>query len=491
MDDLENLSDRLPKGAVITDPAAVSERAWDLSPLALLRIARGDQQPSPRAAIFPSSTEEVATVLAWAADTGTPVVTRGAGSGVVGGVAAGEGSVILDLSRMDRVIEVDDTSHVVHAQAGVRGDLLEAELEAHGLTLGHYPQSIALSTVGGWIAASSAGQASNGFGAIEDLLIGATVVLAGGDVVRLHPIPRSAAGPDLRRLIIGSEGTLCVITEAFLACSPRPIGYEWEGFQFPTFESCMDALKDVVRADVRPTIVRGYDEADAALAFGPIVHAGGSVAVIGFRKDGPGLADRRKATKQILTAHGGNDLGGGYGEHWYEHRNDAAKLYRQIMGKERLFGPGLVVDTMEVAGLWKNVPKLYRDVRATLSDHAQAVGCHLSHLYETGSSLYFTFLIRGTNDTDAEQRYVRAWDEAAHAALKAGGTMTHHHGVGRLKVPFLAEELGENGVSVLRRIKQALDPQSLLNPGVLFPSLLETVGPSWLPGFDEQERRRR
>ncbi|MDP8956364.1 MAG: FAD-binding oxidoreductase [Actinomycetota bacterium] len=491
MDDLENLSDRLSRGAVTTDPATVAERARDLSPLALLRVARGDSQGAARAVIFPRSTEEVSTVLGWAADTGTPVVPRGAGSGVVGGVAASEGTVILDLSHMDQVMSVDDLSRVVHTQAGIRGDRLEAELEAHGLTLGHYPQSIDISTVGGWIAASSAGQASTGYGAIEDLLIGATVVLAGGEIVRLHPVPRSAAGPDLRRLVVGSEGTLCVVTEAFLACSPRPRGYVWEGFGFESFENCMAAMREVVRAHVQPAIVRGYDEADAALAFGPIVHAGGSVAIIGFSNSGPGLDERRRVSRERLAANGGKDLGGGYGEHWFEHRNDATKLYRQIMGRERLFGPGLVVDTMEVAGLWRDVPKIYREVRARLAEQAQAVGCHLSHLYETGSSLYFTFLIRGIDDRDAEARYGRAWEEAVRACLKAGGTMTHHHGVGRLKVPFLAEELGENGVGVLRRIKQALDPQGLLNPGVLLPTVLEPDGPSWLPGFDERERRRR
>lgn len=490
MDDLEDLGRRLRRDAVITDPAEVAARGRDLSPLALLRLARGDAAEAARAVVRPTSTEEVSTVLAWAADTGTPVVARGAGSGVSGGVAATEGTVILDLSEMNRVIAVDDASHVVHAQAGVRGDVLEAELGARGLTLGHYPQSIAISTVGGWIAASSAGQASTRYGTIEDLLIGATAVFAGGDIVRLRPVPRSAAGPDLRRLIVGSEGTLCVVTEAFLRCSPRPSGYAWEGFRFDSFDNCVAGLKDVIRAKVGPTIVRGYDEADAGLAFGQIVHAGGSVAIVGFALDEPGLDERRRVTRERLSARGGNDVGPGYGEHWLEHRNDAVKLYRQIMGSERLFGPGLVVDTMEIAGLWSDLPRLYREVRSALAAHAQAVGCHLSHLYETGSSLYFTFLLRGANDRDVEAQYTRAWDEAVRACLKAGGTMTHHHGVGRLKAPFLAQELGEVGVDVLRRIKRALDPQGLLNPGALLETVLEPAEPSWLPGFDEPERRR-
>jgi alkyldihydroxyacetonephosphate synthase len=467
MDDVQTLERQLTHGTVITDPSVVAERGRDLSPLTLLRLARGDPTDSALAVVVPTSTEEVAATLTWATETGTAVVPRGAGSGVCGAVAATEGMVILDLSEMNHIIAVDDASQVVHAQAGLRGDVLEAELEAYGLTVGQYPQSIAISTIGGWIATASAGQASTAYGAIEDVLLGATIVLAGGEIVRLRPVPRSAAGPDLRRLFIGSEGTLGVVTEAFLACSRRPRGYVWEGFGFDSFDDCMAALKDIIRAKVDPTIARGYDEADAALAFGPIVHAGGSVAIVGLASEGPGIEVRRGITRERFSARGGRDLGGGYGEHWFEHRNDAAKLYRQIMGRERLFGAGLVVDTMEVAGLWRDVPKLYREVRSALSRQAQQVGCHVSHLYETGSSLYFTFLIRGTDDTDAEARYTRTWEDAVRACLKSGGTMTHHHGVGRLKAPFLPEELGAAGVSVLRRIKDALDPQGILNPGAL------------------------
>jgi alkyldihydroxyacetonephosphate synthase len=469
VENLSTLSRRLGQGTLLTDPAVVAERGRDLSPLTLLRVARGEPADSAMAVVVPTSTEEVSTTLAWATETGTAVVPRGGGSGVCGGVGATEGMIILDLSAMNRIIAVDDASHVVHVQAGIRGDILEGHLQEYGLTVGHYPQSIAISTVGGWIATSSAGQASSGYGSIEDILLGATVVLSGGEVVRFRPMPRSAAGPDLRRLIIGSEGTLGVVTEAYLACSRRPRGYAWEGFGFESFDDCMAALKDVIRAKVAPSIVRGYDEADAALQFGPIVHAGGSVAIVGFALDGPGLDDRRAATRTRLAGHGGKDLGGGYGEHWFEHRNDSAKLYRQIMGRERLFGQGLVVDTMEVAALWRDVPKLYREVRTALSRQSQAVGCHLSHVYESGSSLYFTFLIRGSDDVDAEAKYTRTWEEAVRACIKAGGTMTHHHGVGRLKAPFLSEELGQVGVSVLRRIKDALDPQGILNPGALLP----------------------
>jgi len=166
---------------------------------------------------------------------------------------------------------------------------------------------------------------------------------------------------------------------------------------------------------------------------------------------------------------GAAGLAASYGAHWQQHRNDAVGLYQQIMGPERAFGPGVIVDTIEVAGLWSAVPRLYADVRDALAAHGEAVGCHLSHLYPSGSSLYFTFLLRGADDRDVEARYLAAWEQAMRSCTAAGGTITHHHGVGRLKSAFLAAELGPAGADVLKRIKAAVDPDGILNPGTLLP----------------------
>jgi alkyldihydroxyacetonephosphate synthase len=469
VDGLDSLIAALPSGRVSREPADVAAVARDMSALVLLAGVRGDQPVLPLAVVLPRSTEEVAIVLAWARETETPIVPRGGGSGVSGGALASPGAVVVDLSRMDRVLAVDAGSRTVQAQAGIRGDALEAAVEAEGLTTGHYPQSMALSTVGGWIAASSAGQASSGYGAIEDLVVGLTVVLAGGSVVRLRAVPRSAAGPDLRRLFIGSEGTLGVVTEAVLACRPRPPGYAWAGFGFDSFEDCIEAAEGIEAAGAGPLVIRGYDEADATLAFGRVGHAGGSAAIVGFASDAPGLDGRLAETAERAGAAGGRDLGPAYGKHWWVHRNDPLDLYQRIMGPDRAFGPGTVVDTMEVAALWSLVPALYRGVREALLAGAEIVGCHLSHVYPAGSSLYFTFLVRGADDLDVEARHTAAWEGAVRACLAAGGTMTHHHGVGRLKARFMASELGEEGLGVLRAVKRALDPSGVLNPGVLLP----------------------
>jgi len=369
---------------------------------------------------------------------------------------------------MDRVGHVDLVSQTVDVQAGVRGDRLEEALAGHGLTTGHYPQSIAISTVGGWIAASSAGQASTGFGAIEDILLGLTAVLPTGEILRCRAVPRSAAGPDLRRLLTGSEGTLGVVTEATLACRARPPGWEWQAVGFDGFATLATALREVRRAGTGAAVLRGYDETDAQFNFGALGHSGRCVALAGFPADLPGLAARKQAAAEILVK-SGTDLGAGYGAHWEQHRNDAVQTYAQVMGPERAFGAGAIVDTMEVAGLWSAVPRLYQDIRGALAAHAQLVGCHLSHVYPSGSSLYFTFLINGADERAAETTYRQAWDQAAASCAAAGGTITHHHGVGRLKAPYLTGELGQAGAAVLERIRAALDPAGIMNPGGLRP----------------------
>jgi len=476
VDPLDDLAGRLPRGAVTTDAETLRDRAIDSWALALLRRVRGDDLPVPAAVVFPARTEEVAAVLAWACEARVAVIPRGGGSGVSGGATADVGSIVLDLSRMNHVVSVDPVSRVVQAEAGVRGDQLEDALATHGLTVGHYPQSIASSTVGGWIAASSAGQASTGFGAIEDVLLGCTAVLPQGAILRCRPVPRSAAGPDLRRLLVGSEGTLAVVTEATLACRARPPGWDWLVFGFPSFAALAGGLRDAVRAETGAAVIRGYDEADAQLNFAALGHAGGCMGMLGFPA-GPGkpaasnaLAARQEQARDVLRRAGASGpLDASYGEHWWQHRHDAVDTYARIMGPDRAFGPGVIVDTFEVAGLWSDVPRLHAGIRDALAAHAQAVLCHLSHLYSSGSSLYFTFLISGTDDQDAAERYLAAWDDAVRSCAAAGGTLTHHHGVGRLKAAYLTGELGEAGVDVLKKIKMALDPQQIMNPGVLLP----------------------
>lgn len=462
---IDSLRTLLPEGAVSTDPEDLAAHAHDWWPLALLRLRRGDVMALPSAVVRPRSTEDVAVVLRWAQESRTGIVPFGGGSGVSGGAEAVAGAIALDTRAMDRVLAVDQKALTVTAQTGIMGRALEAHLEAQGLTLGHFPQSIDISTLGGWVAARSAGQKSARYGRLEDMILGLEVVLPGGSIVRTRPVPATAAGPDLARLFIGSEGTLGIVTEATLAVRPAPAVVTHGAYGFDTFTAGLDAVRRVAREELRPAVMRVYDEADVGIAFrdAPDRPEG---ALLVLRFEGDALAEaEEQAVRKIVAGIGGRDLGPGLAERWWEHRNDAVGTFRQIM-LNGLLGPAAAVDTMEVAGLWP-VDGLYRSIREALGGHADVVGCHASHVYPQGTCLYFTFVFVGSTDEGAvEARYRAAWNAAAAAALGAGATVTHHHGVGLLKAEWLRQELGD-GFEILRAIKRTIDPSGIMNPGKL------------------------
>jgi alkyldihydroxyacetonephosphate synthase len=460
---LDDLTALLDAEAVSTDPADLAAHARDWWPLAMLRERRGDALTQPVAVVWPSGASDVSRVLSWAGATRTPVVPFGAGSGVHGGAQAVEGAITLDLRRLDP-IEIDDEALTVTAGAGVMGPALEGALNARGLTLGHFPQSIDISTVGGWLACRGAGQKSSRYGRIEEMLLGLEVVLPNGTVVQTKAAPASSAGPDLARLFLGSEGTLGVITSATLKIHPSPSRVAHGAYGFGSFADGCEALRLVSRAGLKPAVARLYDPADAFIAFRSDA-PGDALLVLRFEGDALAEAEER-SIRAVVTGAGGKDLGSALAERWWEHRNAAVQTLQKIMFEEAL-GPHAVVDTMEVAGRWP-VAGLYEAVTAALKPHADVVGCHASHLYPQGLCLYFTFVFTGSATDDvAEERYRAAWEAAVPAALGAGATITHHHGVGLLRAPWLAAELGEGGLALLRAVKDALDPAGLMNPGKL------------------------
>jgi alkyldihydroxyacetonephosphate synthase len=422
------------------------------------------------AVVFPRTTEDVSATLAWAVETGTAVVPRGGGSGVTGGAQAAWRGVVLDLSFMNAIGPIDVDSLTVEAEAGTHGDRLEAALGREGLTLGHYPQSLSFSSVGGWIASSSVGLASAGFGTIADLVLGAEAVLAGGDVLRLPGVPRSSAGPDLRRLLIGSEGTLAVITRATLAVAPAPEGYRWRAFTLPRFADGIALARAIAQGTLRPLVLRLLDDAEATSTFTDLGHEDGAVLLLGLGADRADTG-RQDAARQVeidAARAGATGLPETFGEHWWERRTEAATTFRRVMGEERMLGPGVIVDSVEVAGLWSVLPALYIAVRDALGEHAaRPVTTHLSQAVRSGASLTFTVLVHGEDDQAVESRYRRWWEDAARACHEAGGSLAR--GVGLLRAPFLEAELGATGVAVLRAVKRALDPHGVLNPGKLLP----------------------
>lgn len=454
----------LPAEILVKDLAQYRSDWWALS---LLRKRRGDPAPLPKAAVRPRTIEEVAAVLRWASGRRVPVVAWGGGSGVCGAAEPGPEAIVLDLTAMNAVIEVDPRSLMVSAQAGIFGPALEEAIAAHGMTLGHVPQSFHLSTLGGWIGTKAIGQLSTRYGGIEERVLGLTAVLSDGTAISSKRVPRASTGPDWWRAFIGAEGTLGVVCEATLSAFAAPETTRWMGAAVASFSEGLDLLRRLVQAGLRPAVARLYDQADASLSFGAL--GLGSTPLIILRFEGAAALVEAEVllAEKIAAEAGAQPIGPEAGEHWWNHRFDAVAAYRRLLAGEGALGPLGVVDTMEVAAFWGGLEALYLRVRDALARHADVVLAHASHLYMSGANIYFTFLISSAADEeDAEARYRAVWKSGMEAALEAGGTISHHHGVGLLKSPWMADELG-SGAAALRRLKEAFDPEGIMNPGKL------------------------
>jgi alkyldihydroxyacetonephosphate synthase len=480
----ENLRDRLVAIAgadgVRDDRAARVVHAAGKGYPDLVRMRAGDGASAPDAVVLPADHESVAAVLEACARVRVAVVPFGGGTSVVGGVEPlrdGFAAVVtLDVNRIEGLTELDERSQTAVVRAGTRGPALEAALAARGYTLGHFPQSFEFVSVGGCVATRSAGQASSGYGRMDDLVVGLRAVAPAGEV-DLPARPASAAGPDLRELLVGSEGTLGVITSAALRVRPRPERTRYEGFMLPSLAAGMEALRALAQQDLAPDVTRLSDEAETEMSLALAGTGGvkgrlaraylrgrgveeGCLAIMGWEGDPERLRTRRDEAAAVLGRAGAVALGQGPGRAW-EHGRFAAPYLR-----DELLARGVMVETLETAGQWAGLPDLYRAVGAALAAHAPLVACHVSHVYPTGASLYFTFLARARRGEELDQ-WRRAKAAATDAIVAAGGTITHHHAVGRDHAPWLPAEVGASGVALLRAAKAELDPEGILNPGKL------------------------
>jgi alkyldihydroxyacetonephosphate synthase len=442
---------------VTTDAAERVEASRDWWPLAMTWALENEVGGLAGVVAAPATPEEVAAVLTVCHEAGLPVTPAAGRSGVCGGSVPAFGGVVLDLCALTGVRSVDADSQIVDVLAGTFGDHLEKELrEEHGLTLGHWPQSINLSTVGGWLACRSAGQLSNRYGKIEDMVVGLDVVLADGRTVTTGGAPRSAIGPDLTQVFVGSEGTLGVIVGARLRLHRAPVTDQRMAVGFSSFADGMAACRRILQRGANPAVIRLYDavESDRNFSTGDDHHV-----MLVLDEGDPTLvaANMAVAAQECADA---EPLDEGLVEQWMGHRNNVDALEALITG-------GLVVDTMEISAPWGALDAIYEQALAAISavDDTLAVSAHQSHAYTDGACLYFTFA--GKPAADAKDAYYRAaWDAGTNAVLRGGGALSHHHGVGLNRDRFVAEALG-SGFSVLESLKQALDPTGILNPGKL------------------------
>lgn len=457
----QELAGLLGEHRVTTDPVDLARHARDQAAGGLLAERRGDPPPLPLCVVRPHDTEHVVKVVEWANSTRTPLVPYGGGSGVCGAVQAG-GAVVVELRALDQILDFDEKSRLVRVQPGMLGPDLAKALRAWGYLLGHEPQSVRISTVGGWVATKAAGQLSARYGGIEDLVVGLEAVLPTGDVVRSKATPRRAAGPDLASFLIGSEGAFGIITEVTLAVSPIPDERTDMCLRFEHMSDGVRACRLLAQSELGPTLVRLYDHDDSTLFLrhhpdeqpGPLL-------LLSF--DGAGGAERADRAADLSEGTRGDPQ---LVAHWWEHRNDAVEEYRTLMRGEGLLGPHGVVDTIEVSGTWTVLRDLYHSMKKSFEGIADLSGCHLSHVYPSGACLYFTLAAACPDEATALSTHERWWDAAMRSCLDAGGSISHHHGIGRVKAPWLGEELG-GWHEALLAVKKALDPNGIMNPGVL------------------------
>jgi alkyldihydroxyacetonephosphate synthase len=454
------------------EPARLAHAAG-MSTVDLLELRAGHVPDAPDAVLRPAGHDEVVAVLRLATRHRIAVVPFGGGTSVVGGLRAARagfaGVVALDLTRLNRLTNVDTTSRTATFQAGVRGPRAEELLADAGFTLGHYPQSFQYASLGGFAATRSSGQASAGYGRFDQLVLGLRAATPAGtlDVGRA---PQSAAGPDLRQLLLGSEGAFGVITELTLQVRPIPAVRHYAGWAFPSFAAGCRAVRTLAQDGPVPTVVRLSDEMETATnatVDSTMDSGGGALAVVGFEGPDADVATREAGAAERLRAAGGKPLGEAPGRAWLAGR------YRAPYLRDALLDAGALAETLETATFWHRIPQTYAAVRDALVGTLTGLGtppivmCHVSHVYPAGASLYFTVLAAQADDPKAQWHMAKS--AASDAIAATGATISHHHGVGTDHRAWYAEEIGPVGSAVLRAVKDAVDPAGILNPGILLP----------------------
>ncbi len=453
-------------GAAVTDdPALVTEASRDWWPLAMTWALEGQVAARAGVVVTPTESTQVAEILAVCNDARVPVTAAGGRSGVLGASVPLFGGVLLDLCGLTGITDVDDTSMVVDVRCGTFGDRFEEELRReHAMTCGHWPQSMTLSTVGGWLACRGAGQFSTRYGKIEDMVVGLDVTLADGRRITTGGSPRQATGPDLNQLFVGSEGTMGIITSARLRVHPEPGASARGAWSFPTFADGLDFSRRILRRGATPAVLRLYDGVESDRNY----HLGTDRNVVLVLDEGDPIivqAMLAVATEEARCADGSpaDRLDDELVDHWLAKRNDVSQL-------QPLIDSGLVIDTMEVSGPWAALPGAYRAaVDAMLAvPGCLAASAHASHSYIDGGCLYFTFGGKPEADTAASKAALHRaiWAAGQGAALDSGCSVSHHHGVGLQRGEWLERAMGP-AHQVLIDLKDALDPNGILNPGKL------------------------
>jgi alkyldihydroxyacetonephosphate synthase len=453
----------LGKRNVATRVADQIAYSHDIMPPAFKWVRRNDVPYLPHMILYPGSTEDVQEIVKICSYYGLPVIPAGGTSGTIAGMVPVSGGVIVDMKRMNRLIEFNEYSLLMTVEAGMLGGDYEDQCNMRGYIGGHYPQSLRCSTVGGWIAPRGVGTFSTKYGKIEDIVRSLKVVMADGSVVETVPVPRASCGPDLDQMFIGSEGTLGIITEATLRVWPKPEKSEWVGYGMPTFEAGIDACREILMQDLFPAVMRHYDALEASHAFKDLGYddAVGKEAGLYFGCQGRSelVVLEVKVIHEACKAFGGVERPG-FGKRWFSKRYDTTYL------KNAYMLPNGIGDAIECSSNWHNLAAMHDEMRDRMYEAgADEVFGHGSHFYPTGGNLYMIWsATAGDDEKEIESLYWRVMDAAMEGILAVGGSIGHHHGIGVNKGPWM-HRYQPTAWPVVQKIKDALDPKHIMNPG--------------------------
>lgn len=457
MTSIDSLAAVLPSGRISSASEDIAAHSYDAWPVAVKWRQQGLNPCRPDVVATPRSVEEVSALLRWANETRTPVTPWGLGSAVTGACLTEHGGVIIDLAEMNATLEIDETNLLVTAEAGKRGNVLEEELNAKGYTLNHSPQSLNRSSIGGWVATRATGQFSSRYGGIEDLVVSLEAVLPDGSVIETKKTPRAAIGLDTKELFLGSEGTLGIVTKVTVKIFPLANDRIFEAVSFSSVEAGVEVLRQIMREGLKPFLVRLYDEDEARHALRDNSF-GSCVLFLGFE----GAAGRIEygAALDICGRHQGQKLGPAPVEAWMSRRFDFSTI------ENVLAQPGGVAETIEIVDFWDSIEGTYHALKKALAPLADEVLGHFSHVYTHGTSLYMILIGSAADAKAAEERLRQIWDVSMRICLERGAAVSHHHGVGLARIPYIANDLG-SAFNVNSLVKKALDPHNIMNRGKL------------------------
>jgi alkyldihydroxyacetonephosphate synthase len=461
---VDTLRGTLGSDVVSVDPVTRRSHRRDYWLLSQLEDVDGAVVALPACVVRPRNVDDVVAVVNACRSSGAALVPYGLGSGVCGAIVAPEGSVVLDMSSMARVREVDTNNLVASFDAGVRGTDAEEAVGKAGLTLGHYPQSIGVSSVGGWIATRAAGQYSTGYGNIEDIVLDLEAVLPDGSVLSTRRTPRASTGPDLRHILMGSEGTLGVVTGVGLSVRRIAEHRAVEAYYAPSMEAGLDLQREIVQTGLLPVVMRQYDTVETQRMFSGQARNDDGLILLVFEGPKAMVEAGVNGARALAKSAGCDSAPAAAGEHWLAERNHVPSF-------EQFLRNGVVVDTIEVAATWDRIKVMYRDAVESLSTVPGILtgSAHSSHAYRSGINLYFTFAARPPERDRMRWTYEECWRRVMEATIRVGGTIAHHHGIGRVRRAWLEKELGPAGLVAMRALKRALDPSGFMNPGALLP----------------------